>query len=62
MKFYVNEKTHEVHKHFCEYTEYPNIVELGDYEYPFIAVAAAKDKGYSNADGCAYCCSQSHTK
>lgn len=62
MTFYINIVTHEVHKHFCEFTKYPNITYLGEYNYPYEAVAAAKQKGYYKADGCAYCCPQSHTK
>ncbi|MGL5580529.1 MAG: hypothetical protein ACRDCE_06140 [Cetobacterium sp.] len=60
MKFYINKVTHEVHKYFCEHVNNPNLVELGDYDYPSEAVAAAKIKGYRRADGCAHCCPQSH--
>lgn len=65
MTFYVNSFSHEVHKSTCEYAnpaKYPNIKYLGEYDYPFQAVAAAKEKGFLNADGCAYCCPGSHTK
>lgn len=65
MTFYINNVTHEVHKSSCDYakpTKYPNIVYLGEYDYPYEAVAAAKKKGYHNADGCAYCCPKAHTK
>ncbi|WP_195483414.1 hypothetical protein [Fusobacterium varium] len=65
MTFYINTATHEVHKSSCEYanpSKYPNIVRLGDFSYPSDAVSYARRTGYSNADGCAYCCPQSHTK
>ena len=39
-----------------------NIVYLGDFDYPSAAISYAKRNGYSNADGCYYCCNQSHTK
>ncbi len=64
-KFYINKETHEVHKSSCDYanpTKYPNIVYLGDFDYPSTAISYAKRNGYSNADGCYYCCNQSHTK
>lgn len=62
MKFYINTNTHEVHKHFCKHVNNPNLIELGHFNYPSEAVTAAKKAGYSNADGCAYCCPRMHTK
>lgn len=63
MYFYINKVSHEVHKSICEYVDsykYPNVILLGSYDYPSEAIRAAKSKGYSNADGCAYCCPGSH--
>lgn len=62
MNYYVNEDTHEVHRETCDYVSYPHVIFLGIYDYPSQAVAAALREGYSNADGCAYCCPTCHTK
>ncbi len=62
MVFYINQLTHEVHKSTCSYVGYPNVIHLGIFDYPSEAVLYALKNGYSNADGCAYCCPQSHTK
>ena len=62
MTFYINTVTHEVHDVFCDYISYKNIVLLGVYNSVFDAIKDAKNKGYSNADGCAYCCREAHTK
>ena len=51
-KFYINTITQEVHKNFCKFVLCQNIVELGDFEYPYEAIKYAKQIGYSNADGC----------
>lgn len=62
MKFYINTVTHEVHKDTCTRRPSVNEAYLGEFTYPSQAIIAAKHLGYSNADGCAYCCPQSHTK
>lgn len=62
MIFYVNTVTHEVHKENCSWKPTVNFSCLGVFDYPYQAVAAAKKAGYSNADGCAYCCPGMHTK
>ncbi|MFK4784534.1 hypothetical protein [Fusobacterium sp. MFO224] len=62
MFFYINEKTHEVHKEACDYTGCTNMAFLGVYNNSHEAVSAALSKGYSNADGCAYCCHEMHKK
>lgn len=60
--FYINTVTHEAHKEDCSWKPHVNCAYLGIFDYPYQAVADAKRKGYYNADGCAYCCPQSHTK
>ncbi len=62
MTFYINTQTHEVHKSDCDHKPTVNLSTLGSFNYPSEAIAYAKRSGYSNADGCYYCCNQSHTK
>lgn len=65
MYFYINIQTGEVHKETCEYAnpaKYPNIKFLGIFNYPSEAIRYAKNQGFYNADGCAYCCSTAHTR
>ena len=59
--FIINTVTQEVHKITYSWKPTVNIHDLGYLDYPSEAVTKAKSLGYSNADGCAYCCSQSHT-
>lgn len=68
MKYYVNRnaqpdsKDHEVHEETCDYYKKgTNMEYLGDFTNCHDAVAEAKRKGYSTADGCAYCSSPCHT-
>lgn len=62
MTFYINTVTHEIHKSTCSYLPVTNRSTLGNFDYPSEAVSYAKRQGYNNADGCYYCCNQSHTK
>lgn len=59
--FYINTQTHEVHKSSCSRRPSVNSNLLGYFNYPSEAVNYAKRLGYSNADGCYYCCNSSHT-
>lgn len=62
MKYYVNKKTQEVFKESCGYSDSPDMVLLGDFEYSGEAVEAAKAKGYPKANGVAYDSFACHTK
>ncbi len=51
----------EVHTEDCRYC--PSIfnrVYLGQFSNGIQAVQAAKNMGYSNADGCIHCCPEAH--
>lgn len=61
-KFYINKNTQEIHRYYCKYTEFPNIIELGEYNYPSEALDDAKKREFTDANGCYYCCNQSHSK
>lgn len=61
MKFYLNKRSGEVHKSTCSYCKKETQQELGNFAYPYLAVAAAK-KVNPNADGCAHCCPRSNKK
>lgn len=51
----------EVHTTTCEHLpESWNKVKLGWFENGIEAVNYAKNNGYSNADGCYYCCNEAH--
>ena len=64
--YYVNRDTtynpnhnHEVHKTGCYYMP-SNREYLGSFSSGVDAVAAAKKRGYSDADGCKTCCPEAH--
>jgi len=66
--YYVNTKTdtnpnfnNEVHVEGC--SKIPSVLNreyLGLFNDGNAAVAAAKAKGYSRADGCIFCCPEAH--
>lgn len=66
--YYVNKKTdtnpnnnNEVHAEGCPKMPSPvNREYIGLFTNGRDAVAAAKRKGYINADGCYYCCPEAH--
>lgn len=55
-----NQKEHEVHKAGCTYMP-SNKTSLGEHATCHTAVAKAKTI-YKDADGCAHCCPDCHTK
>nr|WP_307776024.1 hypothetical protein [uncultured Cetobacterium sp.] len=57
MIYYINTATHEIHEENCNWKPGVNITYLGIYEHLLEATDAAKSSGYSNANGCHYCCS-----
>lgn len=66
--YYVNKSdlsnpnnNHEVHKEGCYWmpSSY-NCEYLGEYSSGVPAVAEAKRRGYSDADGCKTCCPEAH--
>ncbi len=64
--YYVNKNAqnngdHEVHKQGCSrMPANANREYLGDFSDCHSAVKAAKNKGYTSADGCYYCCNPCH--
>ena len=66
-KYYVNRNTdgqviHEVHRESCDYLpQLANREFLGYHNNSHDAVAKAKQK-YPTADGCWFCCPESHTR
>ncbi|MFV0479240.1 MAG: hypothetical protein ACK5LZ_01525 [Anaerorhabdus sp.] len=58
-KFYMNTRSHEVHKSDCNYCNSKTQKYLGEFKFPYLAVNAAK-KTYSDADGCKHCCPRSN--
>ena len=58
--FIINTVTQEVHKVTCSWKPTVNDYDLGNFTYPSEAIRNAKTLGYLEADGCAYCCPQSH--
>lgn len=65
MRFYINENTYEVHKVTCDFVDalkYPHVVYFGEYSSSKEAIDDALKKGFDDADGCLYCCPESHTK
>ncbi|MFK4784538.1 hypothetical protein [Fusobacterium sp. MFO224] len=64
MIFYINEKTHEIHRMTCTFVDpdkYPNVIYLGNYSSSEKAVEDALKREYFKANGCAYCCSEIDT-
>ena len=67
MRYYVNQNAqdngdHEVHEEGCSWMpEIENREYLGDFSSCSPAVAEAKRRGYSTANGCYYCCKPCHT-
>lgn len=65
MRYYVNKNAqmngdHEVHRATCSKLPAPeNRQYLGDFSTSQEAVREAR-KSYIRADGCAYCCPESH--
>ncbi|MCE1159216.1 hypothetical protein SDC9_11671 [bioreactor metagenome] len=66
-RYYVNSNAqsngdHEVHVETCSWLpDKDHRVYLGDYHSCVLAVAEAKRRGYSRANGCYYCCLSCHT-
>jgi hypothetical protein len=66
MRFYANKNAqsngdHEVHRLTCNWLpDAENRLYLGDFLTSQDAVREAKQY-YDRADGCAYCCPESHT-
>jgi len=65
-QYYVNREdifnpshNHEVHKSTCLFKS-SNSYYLGEYTNAVPAVALAKQLYFSDADGCATCCSEAH--
>lgn len=58
MKFYINTKTCEVHRYYCEHIKNSDIIELGFYPSSSQAIKSAKKLGYQKAKGCSRCCPQ----
>ncbi len=65
--YYINLKTtnpngnNEVHSEECAYLPSPlNRTALGLFPNGIAAVAAAKAKGFSHADGCIHCSPEAH--
>lgn len=65
--YYINNTTknpngnNEVHTEDCRYLpSLTNRTYLGYFTDGIAAVAAAKAKGYSKADGCIHCCPEAH--
>lgn len=67
MKYYVhtltdNQGDHEVHTEYCQYLpSLVNRVYLGEFTYCSQAVAEARRRGYTPANGCYWCASACHT-
>ena len=67
MRYYVNQNEqdngdHEVHKEDCNWMPEPENREyLGNFLSCQPAVAEAKRRGYSTANGCYYCSNLCHT-
>ncbi len=61
-RFYINSETHEIHVSSCDHGPVINKVYLGTFETKPQAKSYALNNGYDNADGCAFCCSEIHTK
>ena len=65
MRFYVNKNAqangqHEVHRSTCSWLpDVENCLYLGDFTSSAQAVREAR-KYYTNVDGCAFCCPESH--
>jgi len=66
-KYCVNKNTdnpggnHEVHKYSCSWLPEPeNKEDLGEFADCHGAVQEAKNRGYSNVDGCIHCCPNCH--
>ncbi len=54
---------HEVHTTTCSHLpDYLNQDHLGFHNNCHEAVAVARVLGYSNVDGCYYCCNDCHTR
>ena len=54
-------RCHEVHQLTCSHLPFMrNCITLGYFNDAVEAVAYAKCQGYSDADGCAYCCGEAH--
>lgn len=54
-------KYHEMHKTTCNHLPYSwNQKDLGYHSSDVKALEYAKSIGYSDADGCAHCCSSVH--
>jgi len=60
--FYINNITEEIHRSNCIYVKNPNIIFLGSFNSSQDAIVYAILGGKSNADGCAHCCPELHTK
>ncbi|MFV0380360.1 MAG: hypothetical protein ACK5KQ_06025 [Anaerorhabdus sp.] len=58
-KFYMNSKSHEVHKSDCRYCNPETQKYLGEFKFPYLAVREGK-KTYDDADGCKNCCPRSN--
>ena len=68
-KYYVNKNTrnpggnHEVHKYSCSWLPEPHNREyLGEFANCHGAVKEAKNRGYSNVDGCIHCSPACHSE
>lgn len=64
--YLINKNTQEVHLRICKEMKkisYINLDNLGEHVDSHSAVSYAIGiAGYKNADGCKYCCPESHTK
>lgn len=66
--YYINTKcntnpnsNNEVHSEECEWLpDVTNREYLGYFNNANEAVVSAKNKGYSKADGCIFCCPEAH--
>lgn len=67
MRYYLNTNMqlngdYEVHIGTCSWLpNEENRLDLGDYDSCKIAVLVAALRGYSQANGCYYCCNECHT-
>lgn len=62
MKYYIDCATEEVHESKCPNMPLLNKINLGKHTTAPKAVKVALSKGFTNANGCDYCCSSAHKK